>query len=763
MGSKRFSHNRRIAFAIATAGATGLASQIVLMREFFEVFYGNELSIGFVLATWLVASALGSMAIGRLSADQRHGPRLFVLSQMLLAVVAPSSIYATRFIKPFFGIPPGQLVGIGVLLVSALVILSPLCLIAGSLFTLGCQIYKSSQPHTRSSGTFLFESIGAVCGGLFVSLFLIRFFTTLEIAPLIALANLVSAYLLSSEMREAARERLIVRGIAMCLMVLVSLGYLSGAYEKLDLFSLQKEFPHFEIAKSRTSVYGHTVVVRRGGETSFFTNGIHAFSYPDRLTSEETVHFPMLLHKGPKNVLLIGGGTSGTLDELLKYPVLRIDYVELDPAIIELARETLGDSSARALRDPKVRIIHMDGRLYIKETKAKYDVILIDLPNPYTAQINRFYTREFYREIYAILNEGGIVSFASAASESYIGLDLSRFLSSLYRTAKDVFPDVAVIPGNRVIFLLSNRIGATTFDVQRLIDRLREKGIKTDYVRDYYLLSRLSRENRSYLNSRLSSGDEIKPNLDFSPISYYYDLVLWASYFKDIFCLFLRNLRGTWLWYAFACVVGFMLAIGPWVRAKPRILCAIGLVGFTQITFQIILMLIFQILYGYMYFKLGLMVSLFMAGLSLGSFLMMRGLDRIERPFSLLCMLVLAVILYLGLTILLVPAVQNAQSHPLARRLGEVAVSSVLPIISGTIGGALFPLASKMYLQGLHGKRADEASGVLYGIDLIGSAIGALFASSILIPIIGIYQTCAMVLIVNIAVLGVLRMPRAAE
>ncbi len=746
-----------IAFAIMTAGATALASQIILMREFFEVFYGNELSYGYLLAVWLVLTSLGSMALGAYSATgPGRGIFKFGAFQFILALIVPVSILATRAIKPFFGVMPGQIAGMWILTISASVILSPICLLTGYLFTLGCRVYPSEAPYTRSGKTFVFESAGSVLGGLAVSAIFLRFLKTLEIALIISLINAVSVFLLAGAMDGFKRYRVFFRVAAVSLVAAAAVFYGTGALYKADRVSLEKEFSGLNIYKTASSVYGHTTVIKRGDQFSFFNNGLHVATYPDKATHEETVHFPMLVSGSRKKVLLIGGGAFGTLEEILKYPVEEIDYIELDPAMISLARQALKGQSERYLDDKRVRIFNTDGRLFVKRAGAKYDVVIIDLPDPYTAQINRFYTEEFFREAFGILNEGGMLSFASTSSESYIGRDLARYLSSLYKTVKGIFPDVSIVPGARAIFLASKRAGGAAFDIGMLTERLKDLKIEAEYVRGYYLASRLSPGNIDYINSRLDSRKTTSVNSDYHPISYYYDLILWTSYFRDMFAPLLRRLRPGHIWFFSALMALFILACLARAGRRPRIMAAIGLVGLTQIAFEIILILAFQILYGYVYYKVGLILTLFMGGLSFGSFIMTERLRAIQEPMKALKWLVAAVIIYLAVSIPILAVLKDAYSA-FPRALGEVIISLALPAASGIAGGAIFPLANKVYLNGALEGRAHVLSGRLYGMDLLGSAAGALLASAIVIPIIGIYQTLAVLIVLNAAILTILR------
>ena len=96
-----------------------------------------------------------------------------------------------------------------------------------------------------------------------------------------------------------------------------------------------------------------------------------------------------------RRVLLVSGGVSGTAREVLKYGVEAVDYVELDPRDPRGGRRFLPESLARSA-DPR----HQRPTAgYVKQTAERYDVVILDVPDPSTSQINRFYTREFFAEV----------------------------------------------------------------------------------------------------------------------------------------------------------------------------------------------------------------------------------------------------------------------------------------------------------------------------------------------------------------------------
>ncbi len=79
-------------------------------------------------------------------------------------------------------------------------------------------------------------------------------------------------------------------------------------------------------------------MTQSAGQLNFIENGVPLFSTHNVEQIEETVHYAMAQRPDARRVLLISGGVSGTAREVLKYPVEAVDYVELDPLILEVAR-----------------------------------------------------------------------------------------------------------------------------------------------------------------------------------------------------------------------------------------------------------------------------------------------------------------------------------------------------------------------------------------------------------------------------------------
>ena len=739
-------------------GFTSLAAQIVLMRELMVVFYGNELSLGITLAGWLFWVAMGSWGIGRFFVERiRHKLAFFVFAELLLALFLPASIFAARAIPLLLKTSPGEIIGFLPMTYSSLVILAPTSLLLGFLFVLGCRIYapKSREGAEHIGYVYVLEAIGATSGGLLSSLLLIRVLPPLYIMLGIALLNLGVAFSLAWFLEEKKPLFLLPTSI----LILASLSlFASGKVGDLRQASLDLRWRTYHLLTSRNSIYGNLVVTEKDNTYSFFNNGLYNFTVPDKFTSERIAHFALLEHPEPRKVLLIGGGVSGVLKEILKHPVEKVDYLELDPLMIILAKEYLSSTKEYALNDKRVEVKNIDGRLFVKRTSSKYDLIIVNLPQPFTAQINRFYTFEFFKATEKILKEKGILFFGITSSPNYISEEQRNLLVSLNESLKKVFAEVKVIPGDTNYFLGCKSKGILTLDYRRLMERLSERKVKAKYVREYYLASELSDERIGYLEGKLLPLAKVILNYDFRPISYYYDMVLWATHFKLSLAKIFKKISPKVIYIA-ALFIYCLILLPIWLRksidkVRPvAVLTAVATTGFAEITFQVLTLLSFQIIYGYVYYKLSIILTSFMIGLIFGGWWATKIIEKGRGNFlnfiqAQICICIYPLILpliFLGFA---------GSSGKFSTYLGSNIILPFLPIIAGFIGGFQFPLANKLYLQSRRG--LVRAAGLTYGLDLFGSCLGALLVSVFLLPILGIPVVCFMVALLNVVSLVLL-------
>ncbi|MFH1782617.1 MAG: hypothetical protein ABH848_03270 [Candidatus Omnitrophota bacterium] len=724
--------DHKIKISAFILGLSTLMAQIVIIRELLVSFYGNELTLGVILASWLFWVAFGSSIIGK--TVDKLASREKLLSYLLLSVsiLLPLNIFLIRNIKSILSISTGEILNIVPIFIICNLSLSLLCIIFGFLFTLISSIasVSSGSPSKEIGKVYFLEALGASIGGLLISLALIKILSPFEIIFIIAAFNLLASLLFNKNIFQVV-----------CLIA-ISWSFLFNIPGELEQYTRSRQFKPFELAESIDSIYGNISVVKDGAQTSFYENGVLMFSYPDEMISEEATHYALLEHKDPKTVLLIGGGMGGALKEILKHAVEKIDYVELDPLIVKLSKKYLPEET-----DKKINIINTDGRLFVKNTANSYDVIILNLPDPYTALINRFYSLEFFEEAKRILKKNGVISFRVTSSENYINREQAFYLAGLYNTLKNIFSDVIVLPGDSAIYLATDSKNLLTYDPAILIERLKKRNISTRFVREYYIPFRLDPLRIKYLKDSIEGINTSKINKDFRPISYLYYTNLWMSKFsaKKTMLGFIDKIDFKKAFSIIILIFIILLLLLKKYSFRVPVMISIGTTGMSEIAFQIIVILSFQFLYGYVYYKIGLILTSFMIGIVLGSYYMTKNLDRLENEKDLFIKIQLLVGLY---PVVLIISLLNIAKIGSKNILEPAFI--LLPILAGIIGGLQWPLANKICLQS--NSQAGKTAGILYGIDVFGSCISALLISLILVPIIGIIKTLILLSLINLGI-----------
>lgn len=149
---------------------------------------------------------------------------------------------------------------------------------------------------------------------------------------------------------------------------------------------------------------------------------------------EMIVHIPMMNHKCPKSVLVIGGGDGGTVREVLKHSTVEsVVLCEIDGMVIDTCKKYL-PTIAGKLEDPRVEVLVEDAIEYIKDKENEFDIVLIDSTDPMGPGEGLF-TEEFYTNVKKSLKKGGIVA---AQSESPVVN--KEEIKKMYTLLKKVFP-----------------------------------------------------------------------------------------------------------------------------------------------------------------------------------------------------------------------------------------------------------------------------------------------------------------------------------
>ena len=711
---------RSVRLGVASLGITAFVTQVIALREFLTLFAGNELVIGVMLGNWMLLTGLGSF-LGRRPGPAVSPVRKIILCQAASALLSPALLVAIRLVKQFFlqGIQPG----IGAATIVSIALLAPCCLLSGFLLTRFGGLVADREGAAKIGHVFVLDTLGYVVGGLLFSFCLVHYFSPFQSLTFVMVLSLLSAVLLAMT---AGRPAL---GVVVLAALIVAL----AAFWNIDVERLTARalYPGQELLHERSTPYGTLAVTRQETQINVYENGVPVGSTQDFVAAEETVHYALAQRPAAKHVLLVSGALTGAIREAAKYPLARIDQVELDPEVLAVVRKISAPE-----KDPRVVMISEDARRFLRRARGRYDAILMDMPDPSNAQINRYYTAEFFAEAKRALRPGGALSFRLSGSENYAGPEMRRLASSVYRSCASVFKHVLVIPGARRYFLASDE----PLDYN-IAARLEERRIETRYVHRSYLTAKLTEER--IREAKESVSDTVDLNRDFYPTGVHAHLRYWLGHFGG-------GMAAPGL---LVLVIG--IGIAALVRASPDrpVSAAISATGFAGMGIEIVLIVAFQICYGYAYRQIGLIVTAFMIGSAAGAAWSAR---RAGDPRARLARLdgLLAVFAFV-----LAPALEalRAVDHPLIAAGGPPVIFPVLTGVTGFLGGAQFPLAAKATFQG-----AEKTFGRLYAVDLLGAAFGSIVISALLIPLIGIAGACYCLGGVKLASAVALRLRRGA-
>jgi spermidine synthase len=696
---------RKTAFAVFVSGAVSIIAQTIVIREGMVMFAGNELTAGLMLAIWLVWSGLGSMLFARVRISKTPAFE-FAGILVALSLISPATVAAFRLVPKVFSIHWGETIGFGNFLLISLILLCGMGICFGALFTTACRVCDAKR-------IYILEAAGACLGGLLISFVLLGTVTVF-----------VTVLIVSSLMAGCG---LFIRAPRISPLALISLLGLFKAWDA-DIALRRIQMPGQALVALSESKYGVISVTRTGGQVNFYTTGVFDFSFPDEYSAEEAVQYAMLYHPRPSRILLIGGGAGGCLDQVLGHPsVEEIVYAELDPVLFQLGEQF---TDGHAQENSKIRVVLGDGRYYVKHATDSFDVVIVNLPDPVNGLINRYYTKEFFAETKRILREKGVLSVRLSAASDIISPLHAQYLKSVYAALAWSFSEIAVLPDGKLTLLATGHgplpndtTTAAKFSIGRLLsERIVQRGLNLRYVNDHFLKFNLTEERIRYARQALERAPA-RTNTDTNPSCYYYSLVLWSGRASELLRKILES--SAKVHRGFLLLPLFLVLV--FIRSRRRVVyCSVACAGATAISLEIVLIVLFQAMQGYLYGWIGAMTAAFMAGLGAGAYLcrtlgrrflhgaaIFRGLAAGHAAFALFSI---------------------AAIFMIARySIGSWAMLPLLLVLTGVVAGVFFPLALDI--------AGDGGAGFVYGFDLAGASVAAVATTVILIPAQGIFFT----------------------
>jgi spermidine synthase len=266
------------------------------------------------------------------------------------------------------------------------------------------------------SRVFTFDYIGALLASLIFPLVLIPQLGLIRTSLFFGLLNIGVASFLLYRFAEARPFRRSFSFILLASTALLGVGFVYA--ERIMTYAEGIAFQD-TVIYSKSTPYQRIVLTRNNRELRLYLNGNLQFSSADEYRYHEAlVHPAMQARPLAKNILVLGGGDGLAVRELLKYPkVEHIRLVDLDPNMTKLFQQnsTLLRLNDRSLLSPKVQIINNDAFTWIRQDTARYDVVIVDFPDPSNYSIGKLYSTTFYAELEKRLAPDGLTVIQSTS------------------------------------------------------------------------------------------------------------------------------------------------------------------------------------------------------------------------------------------------------------------------------------------------------------------------------------------------------------
>jgi len=431
--------SRRVLAVVFATGAIALAAEVVWIRIFSLVILNTVYAFTQVLAAVLLGISVAGIAtawIGRrLLRREGSGPRLLRVTFCALLAAAvwmslvPWLTHALAGTPDFAGLAAsGGSIKVVLLLAAILVPSSGLLALVLPLLIAAT---ASRDTTTVLARLFAINTLGAVLGTLVMGLWLLPWLGLGGAQLLLAAAVVVVAWLLPG--RAFGRRRWFALGGAVA--VVLAMHTVIKLPEDLYALRFERDETILDLREGVTSDVlvsedpaGHRRIWINSAWVAG-TGGGHAL----------LGHLPALSVNRIDHALGIALGTGQTFGAILQHGATRLDCVEINPDVVALSRRWFAAWNHGLFDHPGVRVFLEDGRAFLRATRERYDLIVLEPLQAWSAGTTSLYTREFYEEARRVLRDGGVL----AQWIPFYGQDTAA-TQAMVRTAIEVFPQASL-------------------------------------------------------------------------------------------------------------------------------------------------------------------------------------------------------------------------------------------------------------------------------------------------------------------------------
>ena len=178
-----------------------------------------------------------------------------------------------------------------------------------------------------------------------------------------------------------------------------------------DRLGLRMTFAAGRVRREERTAHQHLVLFdhRHLWRVLMLDGATQLTSADEFIYHEMMSHVPILAHGRVREVLIIGGGDCGIARQVLKHgSIARVTQVEIDGAVIALAKQHFPELAAPVLADERFELVIADGNAYVGTTGRRFDVVIVDSSDP-QGPSTALFGREFYAAVKRRLAPGGVL------------------------------------------------------------------------------------------------------------------------------------------------------------------------------------------------------------------------------------------------------------------------------------------------------------------------------------------------------------------
>lgn len=393
--------------AVAACAACGIIYELALLTLSASLDGGGIVATSLIVAGYIAALGVGALLVKSLLA---HAAITFIAVEALLGVIGGLSAAVLYMVFAFLD---GSVGSTWVLAVSTALIGGLVGAEVPLLMTLlqSGRVTGAADAGRTLANLNAADYLGALLGGLVWPFLLLPQLGMIRGAAATGMINLAAAAVVALFLlRRVVSTRQLL--LALCALA-AALGLLATLLlHSADVETTSRQRLYADpIVAYRHTPYQEIVVTRRGNDTRLYLDGGLQFSTRDEYRYTESLVYPAV-GKGARSVLVLGGGDGLVARELLRLPgVSKIVQVELDPAVIDIARTTLRGANGGSLDNPRVAVVTQDAMNWLRGPDLdRFDAIIVDLPDPDTPVLGRLYSAEFYALAARALAPGGLMA-----------------------------------------------------------------------------------------------------------------------------------------------------------------------------------------------------------------------------------------------------------------------------------------------------------------------------------------------------------------